>query len=142
MMDFDEIIVFMVIIAVGITSWFYMSVVGSGSMKPALHRGDMVIINYNFHSINKGDIIVYYASWLQNKPVIHRVIAIEEVSDNEIYYITKGDNNSNFDSEPVTMEEVISKVVHIGKRPLVIPRIGIIYLWFEELSLIQDFKWK
>ena len=141
-MDLNEITLFMVILAVGLASWFYMSVVVSGSMEPALHKGDMVIINYNFHSIKKGDIIVYCASWLQNKPVIHRVIAIEKGPPDEIYYITKGDNNKNFDSEPVSYEEVISKVIHIGKRPLVIPRIGYIFLCFKELSIIPDFKWE
>jgi signal peptidase len=142
MMDLNEIILFMVILGVGIVSWFYMSVVGSSSMKPALHKGDLVILNYNPHSINRGDIIVYHASWLRNMAVIHRVCAIKEASKGEIYYLTKGDNNLNIDSEPVSPEKVISKLVSIGDRPLLIPRIGYIFLWFQEISLIPNFKWK
>jgi signal peptidase I len=141
MMDLHQIFLFMAILAVGIVSWFYMSVVGSNSMEPALHKGDLVILNYNPHSINRGDIIVYYASWLPNMAVIHRVIAIEKGPQDEIYYITKGDNNKNFDSEPVSPEKVISKVVSIGDIPLLIPRIGYIFLWFQQISIIPNFKW-
>jgi signal peptidase I len=141
MMDLYQIFLFMAILVVGIVSWFHMSVVGSNSMGPALHKGDLVILNYNPHSINRGDIIVYYASWLPNMAVIHRVIAIKEVSKGEIFYLTKGDNNLNVDSEPVSPEKVISKVVSIGDRPLLIPRIGYIFLWFQQISIIPDFKW-
>lgn len=80
-----------------------------------------------------GDVIIYEARWFEYKPVIHRVIAKEESSNGNTFYILKGDNNADQDPEPVSPKQVISKVVKINNKPIIIPKIGYITLWFQEI---------
>ena len=127
-----EIITYILIIVIGLTFAHYMNVVVSGSMEPVFYKGDIVIINYDTSSINEGDIIIYEAKWFENKHVIHRVIA-KEKSNGNTFYILKGDNNANQDPEPVSPNQIISKVVKINNKPIVIPKIGYITIWFQEI---------
>ena len=130
-MELKEISIYIIIIIIGITISHYMNVISSGSMEPVLYKGDIVIIDYNPSTIETGDIIIYHARWLQNKHVIHRVIAKGESSDGNIIYILKGDNNAYQDPEPVSPTDMIAKVVTINNHTLIIPKIGYITLWFQ-----------
>lgn len=121
------IIVFISLIGVGA---IYISsntnVVVSESMAPALHRGDIVIVDKNPDNIQVGDIVVYNAVWF-SKPVIHRVIAIKNDSNGNTVYQMKGDNLSMPDPKLVSKNQIISKAVKI------IPKIGYITLWIRGL---------
>jgi len=130
-MELKELLTYIVII-IGVILAHHMNVVSSGSMEPVLYKGDVVLINYNINSIDIGDIIIYEARWFEYKPVIHRVIAKNE-SNGNTFYILKGDNNANQDPEPVAPNQIISKVVKINNKPLIIPKIGYITLWFQEI---------
>lgn len=130
-MELKEISTYIIIIIIGITMSHYMNVISSGSMEPVLYKGDIVIIDYNPSTIETGDIIIYHARWLQNKHVIHRVIAKRETSNGNIIYILKGDNNADQDPEPVSPTDMIAKVVTINNHTLIIPKIGYITLWFQ-----------
>ena len=130
-MELKEISTYIIIIIIGITMSHYMNVISSGSMEPVLYKGDIVIIDYNPSTIETGDIIIYHARWLQNKHVIHRVIAKGETSNGNIIYILKGDNNADQDPEPVSPTDMIAKVVTINNHTLIIPKIGYITLWFQ-----------
>ncbi|MFZ0442704.1 MAG: signal peptidase I [Methanobacterium sp.] len=130
-MELKEISTYILIIIIGITMSHYMNVISSGSMEPVLYKGDIVIIDYNPSTIETGDIIIYHARWLQNKHVIHRVIAKRETSNGNIIYILKGDNNADQDPEPVSPTDMIAKVVTINNHTLIIPKIGYITLWFQ-----------
>lgn len=102
-----------------------MASITSGSMWPALKKGDMVFIKgiASKDEIKEGDIIVY-----KNPPstgtgqtsgfTIHRVIEI-----NEDTAITKGDANNVSDS-PVKYNEIIGKAVTIKGKPFRIPFLG------------------
>lgn len=95
----------------------------SGSMKPKINPGDIVVVtNKVKDNLDKDDIITFK----EDKNVItHRIVDI-----NENGYITKGDNNNSIDSVIVSSADVIGKVLfHIPKvgyiveflaRPLVI----------------------
>ncbi len=131
-MKLKEMTTYIVIIIIGILAAHHMNVILSESMEPVFYKGDIVIIQYNPSSIDVGDIIVYEARWFDCKPVIHRVIEKKE-SNGNISYILKGDNNTNQDPEPVLPEQVISKVVKIKDNPIIIPKIGYITLWFQEI---------
>jgi len=91
------------------------SVVMSGSMKPALNEGDIIIVKYmNPGEIQLNDIIVFWAvSWgigNPGTPVVHRVVDIQ-VSGGYTYQ-TEGDNNPGPD--PYTAHaNVIGKVIQI-----------------------------
>ena len=93
------------------------NVVVSNSMAPALHKGDVVIVDKNPDNIQVGDILIYKATWFP-QPVIHRVISIKKDSKGNELYEMKGDNLPVSDPELVSKNQIISKVVNT------IPQIG------------------
>jgi signal peptidase len=136
-----EIASYVVIILVGIVLAQHLNVVVSGSMEPVFYRGDVVVIEksnfiglqeINPSDLKVGDIVIYNATWFP-EPVIHRIISIQEGSDGQKYYVTKGDNNPKADPSLVSVNQVQAKVVSIGNQPLVIPKIGYITLWIRGL---------
>lgn len=93
-------------------------------MEPAIYRGDMAIVDNNPDDIQLGDIVIYNATW-HSRPIIHRVISIQEDSNGNTVYELKGDKNSVSDPELVYKSQILSKVVFI------IPKAG--YLVSNEL---------
>ncbi len=87
--------------AIVLAIWFALGIfplkpigVASGSMKPNINIGDVVIIKKcTANDIEVNDIIEYKR---KNFSVIHRVIEKYQV-DGEIFFITKGDNNKTAD---------------------------------------------
>lgn len=101
------------------------SLVGSGSMTPALHTGDVVIVaKMSADAIKLGDIIEYRQD--KDTNVVHRVIGIEK-SGQEKSFITKGDANAEPDANQVIGENVIGKVV------FTIPKVGWITIAIKKL---------
>jgi len=101
---------------------FYPSTVAGGSMSPALHLGDMVIVaKTSPDTIKEGDIIEFR---LEEMMVIHRVIDIRETEGSK-FFITKGDANDNPDAAPVSPEQVKGKVM------LNVPKLGWVTLFFR-----------
>ena len=87
----------------------------SGSMKPNLEIGDVVIIK-EIENINKGDIITFKQ---QDFIITHRVVDIIN-EDGKIYYQTKGDNNNSNDENLVEFKDIEGIYVYR------IPKIGIV----------------
>lgn len=132
-MEAKEVIIYIIILGIGIILAHQLNVVLSGSMEPVLYKGDIVVIDYNPNSIEVGDIIVYKATWFENKSVIHRVIA-KQASNEGISYVLKGDNNNDVqDPYPISRNQIISKVVMIDHQPIIIPKIGYISFWIQEI---------
>ena len=131
-MELKEIMIYITILIIGIMVAHQLNVVSSDSMEPVLYKGDIVLIDYNPSSIEVGDIIVYKATWFENKPVIHRIIA-KQSSNDDIFYTIKGDINDIQDPYQISRNQIISKVVVIDSKPFVIPRIGYISLWIQEI---------
>lgn len=76
----------------------------SGSMKPKINPGDIIIIlNKNKVNLNKNDIITFKEN---NSVITHRIV---DIKDN--VYITKGDNNNSIDSFTVSSENILGKVI-------------------------------
>jgi len=67
-------------------------VVLTGSMEPSFHRGDILLINWDYTHPYPGDIVVYKVP-SQEIPIVHRVIAIDPSEDESYLVLTKGDNN-------------------------------------------------
>lgn len=86
----------------------------SGSMKPKIQPGDVVVItNKKNNNLKINDIITFKED---NDIVTHRII---DIKDNG--YVTKGDNNNSIDSDIVPFDNVIGKVLfHIPKIGYVI----------------------
>eukprot|EP00834_Sanchytrium_tribonematis_P007601 NODE_713_length_4517_cov_0.967180.p4 type:complete len:161 gc:universal NODE_713_length_4517_cov_0.967180:645-1127(+) len=75
-------------------------VVLTGSMEPAIHRGDILFITNHTNTPRIGDVVVYTGYMQQDEklaiPIIHRALQIfykQENGKNETYIVTKGDNN-------------------------------------------------
>ena len=95
---------------------FHPSLVASGSMRPVMEAGDVVIIvKLPADVIKEGDIIQFRKE--EKITVMHRVIEIQE-TEGAKFFITKGDANDEPDKNPVIPENVVGKLV------LTIPKIG------------------
>ncbi len=115
-----------------------ITVVSSGSMEPALYKGDLVFLqgknpadikNGTIDDKN-GDIIVFNTHGIWGyyvaEPVIHRVIDKRYTDQWEFY--TKGDNNVGPDGWWMPEDHIIGVVCGV------IPKIGWIKLWFYEAN--------
>ncbi|MDD2360001.1 MAG: signal peptidase I, partial [Syntrophaceticus schinkii] len=110
-------------VAAVIAIWFSLgvfpvkpAVIYSGSMRPSIEVGDIVIVaQKNTSLLDVGDVISYR---VKDSPIptVHRVITIEGDGSSKAF-ITKGDDNKEAD-QPVKPEQVMGKVV------LKIPRVG------------------
>lgn len=80
-------------------------VVLSGSMRPAIKAGDMIIAkDVKWQDIKEGDVITYRVN--QETLVTHRVIGILQ-QEGRVMFRTKGDANNMDDQAPVAPEQII-----------------------------------
>jgi signal peptidase len=88
---------------------FHIYNIASGSMKPKIPIGSMVITkSINTSSIKKGDIISFKSN---NIVISHRVYDIYTQSDGEKIVLTKGDANKSVDPDIVLQNQIIGKVI-------------------------------
>ena len=92
-------------------------VVTSGSMAPAINRGDVVLIEPGVSPI-PGNVVAFLGS--DGSPVLHR---LDRINDDGTF-TTKGDANPQSDSTAIT------DVSGVGR--LLIPALGLIKLWLPE----------
>lgn len=99
-------------------------VIGSTSMTGTINKGDAVIFErYDGGDIKKGQIIIFDSGGYKT---VHRVVEIRK-ANNQIRYITKGDNNINEDLEFKTKKDIL------GVVKLRIKYLGKPSLWFRSL---------
>ncbi len=109
--------VVMIWFAVGVFS-IYPNVIISGSMRPHIDIGDIVIVkSVEAEQVEVGDIIQFIEIEQQIR-INHRVIEIREDDRGQPLFVTKGDANSSIDSDPVVAEQLRGKVIQV------IPKIG------------------
>ena len=104
--------------------WFFLgvfpvhpTVIFTGSMRPVIEVGDVVIVaRVNPKLLKVGDVVQFR---LKEKtiPTVHRIIDTRR-EGNKLLYITKGDANNYPDTEPVHPEQVT------GKQVFIIPKAG------------------
>lgn len=88
----------------------------SGSMRPTLEVGDVVIIaKVSAGTVKPGDIIQFREA--EGVTTVHRVVEIQE-SEGQRFFITQGDANREPDADPVLPANVV------GKAVFEIPKIG------------------
>jgi len=99
----------------------------TNSMAPVFRRGDAVIVRKlqpeDIPNLQIDDIIEYT---LGNRSVVHRIIEIDDADEENIIFITKGDNNNGPDAFPVEAHQVRSLVMFS------IPYIGYPSVYFIE----------
>lgn len=97
---------------------FHLSVVTSGSMRPTIKPGDVVLTKYeSVGALKAGEVILYYNTKLGTE-VAHRIEDIKVKSD-QLMVTTKGDANPVADT-PVLFNQ--SMPIPVAK--LVLPKIG------------------
>ena len=99
------------------------TLVGSGSMRPAMDVGDVLIVSeVQPDSIEPGDVIQFRTPG--EFTMIHRVVEIIEIEGTR-FFITKGDANDKPDPDPVIPGNVV------GKAVFTIPKIGWVAIWVK-----------
>lgn len=88
---------------------YAMVAIGSESMQGEINKGDAVI--YKRYSttdeLKVGDVIVFTKS---NMMIVHRIVEIYPLDDDEYAYQTKGDANTSVDNWVVTQGEIVGTV--------------------------------
>jgi signal peptidase len=91
---------------------FQTKIVTSGSMEPSIQTGSMVVVRSS-DAYAEGDVITFYERGKEELPTTHRIIGTDLVSG-QVRFITKGDANDDPDSQPVSMSQVIGKVLAVA----------------------------
>mgnify|MGYP002522318887 FL=1 len=88
---------------------YIYSVVPTDSMEPVINEGDFILSKeVPFEKLTIGDDIIYYSK--SNKIyIVHRIVDVNLDGS----FIMKGVNNSTFDTEFVTKENYVGKVVKV-----------------------------
>ena len=90
---------------------YHTYVVSSGSMEPALRTGSIAVTSPSKPiGLKVGDIIAYDVA-SRDRPVLHRIVKIDEVAG-ERRFMTQGDSNAAPDTTPVTLEGAGDRVVY------------------------------
>jgi signal peptidase len=109
------IAVFIIWFAVGLFPVQPTAVI-SGSMRPTLDVGDVVIIaKVSADIIKPGDIIQFREA--EGVTTVHRVVDVREIEGKRVF-ITQGDANRAPDPDPVLTDNVVGKMI------LNIPKVG------------------
>ena len=105
---------------------YWAIAVGSGSMAPKIHKGDVAIIEKidgQYQTLEKGQVIAFTYDGII---IVHRLINIVE-DQGTYYFYTKGDANAKPDNYTVKEDMILGIVNHR------IPYIGIPTVWLNEL---------
>jgi len=87
--------------------------VSSGSMKPELQVGDVILVkNFDGKQAEKDDIVTYVAQSGEMKGLLitHRVVKAPYQQGDEYYVVTKGDANDTAD-DPVNVSQIQGKML-------------------------------
>lgn len=93
----------------------------SGSMRPGIHEGDIVLTQkVPVTSLHKGDIIVFHPPTVgATVTKVHRIVSIKQLGNGKIEFRTKGDANNAVDPwGTITTSGSASRVI------AVIPKLG------------------
>ncbi|MGV8141674.1 MAG: signal peptidase I [Candidatus Woesearchaeota archaeon] len=102
-------------------------------MRNGFNKGDIIILKgATFENLELGEILVYQSKL--SYPVIHRVIAKNDVIE------TKGDHNPGQIYDSRINEKYITKDQIIGKAWLRVPYLGYVKIWFTQLVQCLSFN--
>lgn len=108
------LLVLYAVLSIALGTGSFMVTITSGSMEPALYRGDIVIIRSE-RDYNAGDVAAFRRS---GEIYVHRII-----SKNGESFNTKGDNSPIPDLWSIDKKDVLGRVV------LTLPKVGYVNLW-------------
>lgn len=113
-------------------------VVLSGSMEPAMWRGDLLsLTNYHSDPIRIGEIVVFRIDG-KEIPIVHRVIRVHEKSNGKFDILTKGDNNDVDDRGLYAEGQLWLNQRHImGRARGFLPYLGMITIIMNEKPIVK-----
>ena len=116
-------IVIFINILVSCTFKYGMMAIGSNSMVPEFARGDAILYERidDDTQLEIGQIIIFKKD---KKTVVHRLIEIVDIGNDEYIYYTKGDANADPDGYPIERKDIIG-----------ISKIRIKYIGFPSVAL-------
>jgi signal peptidase I len=87
---------------------YQLKTVLSGSMEPTFKTGSVIAVKpvEDAGSLKEGDVVTYLQS--DNAIVTHRIMEVINNGENKMFQ-TKGDNNQDYDTQPVLAQNVIAK---------------------------------
>ena len=86
------------------------TVVTSGSMRPTLDVGDLlIVVKADPYQLKVGDIIVFRVPW-SSSLIVHRIVRIAMGPNGPIFF-TKGDNNLVMDPGYRTINDIYGKAI-------------------------------
>ncbi len=88
---------------------YQVKVVLSGSMRPTIETGSIVVITSQ-ERYTKDDIITFTAEAPREVPITHRIVE-RDATNGSVSYVTRGDANDAPDESRVQKDEVIGKVL-------------------------------
>jgi signal peptidase len=98
-------------------------VVLSGSMRPALAPGDVVVSSpVRAGELRVGDVVVVPDPARPGETLVHRVDGMGPDGS----FVTRGDANAGADSTPVAPDDVL------GRGRLRVPYVGVVSLWLQQ----------
>jgi signal peptidase len=96
-----------------------LAVVEGRSMVPTYFEGDLLIIKGEQpEKIKAGDIIVFHSPYDWEKFIVHRVVA-KQIEGDQIYFLTKGDNNPMPDAWKVPAKNIVGVAIPNIRIPVV-----------------------
>lgn len=117
---------------------FMPSVIATGSMEPLIDPGDMIIINRiqteeQIKGLKVGDIVQFARGEIL---ITHRIIEVLDDGIGNLTFRTKGDNNSDSDSQPVHPNDIkgilIKVIPKVGCPALLVKQKGDIYREYKD----------
>lgn len=107
----------------------YPKVILTGSMEPFIQPGDIVLVERfqekeEIEQLAVGDVILFKK---EDKDISHRIINIIEKQGMTLYQ-TKGDANQSPDTTWVSAKDLLGKVIKV------VPKVGVLSLWWKENS--------
>jgi len=112
-------------------------IVTSGSMSPAIHVGDAVVIKpvepTEARNLSLGSVVTFRASNNPHFLITHRIVAVRSSAGGQTYYETKGDANDAADAsalDPARIEGTVTRVV---------PRLGSVLVAFRTPRTMATF---
>ncbi|ESL09609.1 signal peptidase protein type I [Trypanosoma rangeli SC58] len=110
-------------------------VVLSGSMEPAYHRGDLLLL-HKITKVSISDVVVFNLPG-RTVPVVHRVHGVHEDGDTRLF-LTKGDNNA-FDDRTLYPDGYhwVQEGDAVGKVFAIIPYAGFLTIFSEDKPWVK-----
>lgn len=116
----------------------------SGSMKPTIEVGELIVIDTNAKNYKKDDIVTFYD--INGAFVTHRIVSIDEDK-----MITKGDNNDSKD-DATDVDKIVGKyvckipvlgaVLSVIQKPVILFLILVIGILYSYLVSTEESKEK